>query len=172
MNQAPWAQQWLDSVPATLTRLRERAVQLGVPNAGQFDLSPQSLLPLWAWARRRLTPRPPDQPVDVTALPVWFGDPAAWTPWWWDDDSIWLADGLIAYIAETMRNTHPGARWEIWQDPSPWGSPYDGQPVLVGVTTQPWQPWTHVPNLVGRIWAGTATDQDVIALHQSSRRSP
>ncbi len=81
---------------------------------------------------------------------------------WWDDESIWLADALVAYVAEALLRSAPGAQWGICQDDE---TPHLGQPVLQGVSRVDVHPWTHLADTVGRVWTGTDSDDDLVRLY-------
>ncbi len=166
MTAAVWAESWLGDQDARIERLRERAAGHGGP-AAQLDLSGASLGPLWALARGQFRRRAPEEPVRPELLPAWFGDPQAWTPQWWDDESIWLGDELIGYLAESVRRGS-GAHWDIWESDPRLNDGLEGQPVLIrpDPQTAPWHPWTYTANMVGGIWTGRATDRDLVDLYE------
>lgn len=154
---------WLATVGDRIGWLRSDCAPSGGPPGEALDLSGASLRPMWAWARRRFTRRPAGRPAG--ALPLWYGDPRAWTPHWWDDGSIWLADAVIAYFAEALRTASPDGAWAVGHDvEEPEHYAYEGQPVLVGLGVAEVHPWTLVGNTVGRVGSGTAGDDDLYRL--------
>lgn len=160
---AAWMEPWLATVEDRIAWLRATSAASGGPSVEELDLSGPSLRVLWAWARHRFNRRPGGAEPGV--LPLWYGDPRAWTPKWWDDDSIWLADAVVAYFAETLRRAAPTVSWTVGHDADdPERYVYEGQPVLVGLGGADVHPWTLVANTVGRVWAGTAGDEDLYRL--------
>lgn len=160
---APWADGWISDAPARLARLREQ-VGAGLPSPG-LDRTEASLVPVWSSARRQFTHRAPGAPVDPTALPAWFTDPRAWRPRWWDDRTVWLADGLMGYLAETLLHHTPGARWGVAHDEQdPEAYVHEGQPVLVGLAQPDVHLWTGMAIAAGRVWEETDDDHDLARL--------
>lgn len=160
---APWASGWIADGPARLARLHEQ-VGDGLPPPG-LDLTDASLVPMWASARRQFHRRAPGAPVDPAVLPGWCTDPRAWRPEWWDDRTVWLADALMGYLAETLLHHTPGARWGVAHDErDPQAYVHEGQPVLLGLAQPDVHLWTGMAIAAGRVWDGIDDDHDLTRL--------
>ncbi|QNN53997.1 hypothetical protein [Nocardioides mesophilus] len=158
MSLAAWAEDWLRTVDDRVAWLvREGGADGVVPPLGDGA----GLVLLWAWARPRFVRRPAGGVPGE--LPVWYGDPRAWTPRWWDDETIWLCDAVIAWFATELLSALPGAVWATGHDElEPQRYLHEGQPVVRRLDGGEVHPWTLVANLAGRVWTGTAADTDLL----------
>lgn len=158
MRERAWADPWIADVGSAIARLRHAASDSGGPPPEALDLTGESLRPLWAWARHRFVRRAPDVPVGD--VPGWYGD--VWEPSWWDDPSIWLADGLAAYYGEVLRSTMPDARWDLGHDEQyPDHYLNEGEPAVEVRGGHQYPPFMYLTTMCGRVWSGTATDDDL-----------
>lgn len=153
---------FIDGTPERIDELRTQCATSGGPTPDVLDLSPESLDPLWEWARRRLSWRegyvpplhgrpgptePPGELETLDQLPEWFnpllGD------WRFSAPTLWLIDGMARYLGETLISNVAGARWTVG---NAWTKAYvyRNRPVVSGLPGPEVEPMCRVTVVVGR----------------------
>lgn len=181
--ESPWpelsraeAQAYLDTfvaeTPQRRAALRDLVRRGGEFDASELDESPESLTPLWAWARRRFAYHPEydwtalrprrlgaeDLPP-LTELPSWVGgdirDSARFTP-----DTLWLIDMVTRELAVVLQRMNPQAEWRVGHRRRP-GYVDQNKPVLAWGDDD-LNPLRKVQVLVAKEIEGIARDDDLL----------
>ncbi|QNN53989.1 hypothetical protein [Nocardioides mesophilus] len=100
--------------PPARLRLEERLARDGADPGQMLDGSPESLTPLWRWARERLTVRA--EPQQEATGPSWLRHGGGGPERLLSDDSIDLLDGLTSYLCQVVERGAPDAVWRVGHD--------------------------------------------------------
>ena len=140
-----YLEQFLREQPERLEQLVRLSESSGGPRPELLDYSPQSLVPLWRWARQRLSwnaaYEPPavigDPPRHVPVredlpppgeVPSWAGaHPREFARF--SAETLWLIDMITRYFAEVLRRANPDACWQVAHSRIS-GEVNENQPVL------------------------------------------
>lgn len=159
-----YLRRYLAAAQSRMVWLREQCQSTGGPRADQLNRSPDSLVPLWAWAIDRFQLRADDAPKDLVVsenrgryyvprdavLPMWYGRSAFLAPDVWSDDSLALVDAIASYVAECLMRAVPELRWETGHAEFR-GYMHEGQPTLAGFGDSV-EPITSVLAYVGNVY--------------------
>ena len=154
---------FLDQTPQRLADLRDQCASQGGPAPHMLDLSAESLDPLWAWAKPRLSWREGYQPGQswdqpASKIPCEDIEPLEALPDWYDYDrgdwefsasTLWLIDGLARYLGECFPHNIPGTRWKVGKNRHK-RYIYQNQPVITGLAVDDSQPMAGVTILTSR----------------------
>ena len=120
---------FLREQPERLEQLVRLSESSGGPLRDELDFSPQSLVPLWRWARQRLSwhegyvPNPvPTMPAmrrpgaeelePLSDLPSWAGAEPT-TRGTFSPDTLWFIDMVARYLAEVLLRANAQAEWRV-----------------------------------------------------------
>ena len=126
---AAYLKQFLLEQPARLEELASLSQSTGGPSRTELDYGPESLVPLWRWARKRMswhegyvpnpiptmpaTRRPTgDELAPLSQLPSWVGAEPT-THGTFSPDTLWLIDMVARYFAEVLLRANPRAEWRV-----------------------------------------------------------
>jgi hypothetical protein len=120
MNQhaaAAALREFLRERPVALEQLHDVLAADGQDPERLLDGSPQSLTPLWRWAKARLTAKTDagQQQAHALELPSWLRYTRGQEPIL-SRDSLEVVDGITSYFCKVVEAGAPEARWRVGYD--------------------------------------------------------
>ena len=100
---------YMEQIPCRLTKLWEYMKQ-DRPEAGPFDYSPESLIPLWEWYETKIEQVPMSQKeieYQVARYPKWIENEIRKETMKYTDETLSLALDISIYLGETVRKNYP-----------------------------------------------------------------
>ncbi len=109
--------EFLRERPVALQRLGEVLAADGQDPERLLDGSPQSLTPLWRWAKARLTAKTDagQEQAHALELPSWLRYTRGREPIL-SRDSLQVVDGITSYFCKVVEAGAPEARWRVGHD--------------------------------------------------------
>jgi hypothetical protein len=97
-----------------IAQLNRQFYQTGGGNESELDFDPESLLPLWRWAAKRLKRREftSAEIEHIESLPDWFRqDQMSKKPL--SEETVILLNDIAYYFAEVLVRTLQGVHWDV-----------------------------------------------------------
>ncbi len=146
-KQAQQCFEWFVSeIPSRLEILKNAIEESGVQKIGPFDMTPQSLTPLWDWLKVRINtiPYSPDEKKELQdGLPPWIAEDIR--DWKLDISTMALAVDVSIYFAQVFITKYPSLKWDFLKKPK--SHVYFNQPIVAGFKNGPLHSPTIVTNL-------------------------
>ncbi|WP_411342699.1 hypothetical protein ACE3MZ_13620 [Paenibacillus sp. WLX1005] len=137
---------FVSEIPSRLEILENVMKESGVEKIEQFDMTPQSLVPLWNWLKMRINtvPYSPDETKQLQdTLPPWiFEDIQNWKL---DTPTIALAVDVSIYFGEVFIKKYPSLKWGFMTKPKSYV--YINRPTIIEFKSGPLHPPTIVTNI-------------------------
>jgi len=151
-------------IPARIKILMGAIEASGVKNMEQFDTTPESLSPLWAWLKDRIktVPKSQEEMNELkSTLPSWVLDDVS--DWKLDSATLTLAVDVSLYFAEVFLKKYPHLHWGFKNKPK---SDVDvNKPIVLGFKGGALHPPTVVVNLC-RSHVKGKPNKDLLSLYE------
>lgn len=154
---------FVNEIPVRIKILMGAIEVSGVKNMEQFDMTPESLSPLWAWLKDRIKsiPKSPEEMNELrSTLPDWIFEDIS--DWKLDFETLAMAADVSLYFAEVFLRKYPHLQWDFKNKPK--SDVYVNKPVVVGFKNAPLHPPTVVVNLCSSHVEGK--NKDLLTLYE------
>ncbi|MBW7477839.1 hypothetical protein K0T92_24310 [Paenibacillus oenotherae] len=159
---------FVKEVPARIEILIEAIEASGLRNIEKFDMTPESLNPLWGWVKERINtvPKSHEELNELSnTLPSWILEDMS--DWKLDSGTVTLAIDVSLYFAEVFLREYPHLQWGFISKPK---SDVDiNKPVVMGFKGGALHPPTVVINLCRSHVKGNQ-DKDLTSLFEAWRK--
>ncbi|MEW4370819.1 hypothetical protein [Paenibacillus kandeliae] len=146
-KQAQQCLEWFVSeIPSRLEILKHAIEESGIQRMEQFDMTPQSLVPLWDWLKVRINtvPYTPDEKKQLQdGLPSWIAEDIR--DWKLDISTIALAVDVSLYFGQVFLNKYSSLKWGVITKPKSYI--YVNKPTIKGFKNGPLHPPTILTNV-------------------------
>jgi len=155
---------YVQEIPVRINILMGAIEASGVQNMEQFDLTSESLNPLWAWLKERIktTPKSQEKMNELrNTLPSWILEDVS--NWELDTGTLTLAVDVSLYFAEVFLRKYPHLQWDFKSKPK--SDAYLNKPVVTGFKRGGLHPPTVVTNLC-RSYVEGKQDKNLVSLFE------